>query len=300
MLSSADKIRQKNKNEKQSKADDESFTWWQGQLTELKNIKTPRERGLMVESLFRNKKCQEGWCFIEVRLYRLHAELQTWIDDPAKEDADVRDRYTVSIMRMVKGLYDRKRLSTTAQPYLEKVLIALGFATYVDSLSAVVSFDEALDRPLSFDFVKLIRSKTGKLIHDFMPVTEDPVLWQLRLFGDYMDRSMDSQVDDRVHFDPDGWQRDVLDCLDADKSVLVVGQYFNSFYPACWSQLPTRQRRQVQGKPLFHTMPWRRSYEDQMTVFWSTLRRQKHWSTKWALLIILISIRCLTSRADRG
>lgn len=37
-----------------------------------------------------------------------------------------------------------------------------------------------------------------------------------------MERSFDSQPDPRVKFEPDKWQRDVLDKLDKDESVLVV------------------------------------------------------------------------------
>ena len=55
-----------------------------------------------------------------------------------------------------------------------------------------------------------------------MTIGEDPVDWQLRVFGEHMDRSFDSQKDDRVKFEPDKWQREVLDKLDAEESVLVV------------------------------------------------------------------------------
>ena len=59
-----------------------------------------------------------------------------------------------------------------------------------------------------------------------MPIVEHPVEWQLRLFGEYMDRSMDSADDHRVSFQPDAWQREVLDCLDEEgHSVLVVGKH---------------------------------------------------------------------------
>ena len=37
-----------------------------------------------------------------------------------------------------------------------------------------------------------------------------------------MDRSFDSRPDDRVKFEPDAWQREVLDKLDRDESILVV------------------------------------------------------------------------------
>jgi superfamily II RNA helicase len=38
-----------------------------------------------------------------------------------------------------------------------------------------------------------------------------------------MDRNMDSAPNSRIHdFEPDKWQRDVLDQIDAKKSVFVV------------------------------------------------------------------------------
>lgn len=68
-----------------------------------------------------------------------------------------------------------------------------------------------------------------------MTIEETPVRWQLRLFGEYLDRSFDSQPDPRVTFHPDAWQREVLDKLDRDESILVVaptsaGKTFISFY----------------------------------------------------------------------
>ena len=61
-------------------------------------------------------------------------------------------------------------------------------------------------------------------MYKFMHITEDPVEWQLRVFGEFMDRSMDGLPDSRVSFIPDAWQRKVLDCLDANHSLLVVGR----------------------------------------------------------------------------
>lgn len=59
--------------------------------------------------------------------------------------------------------------------------------------------------------------------------------FQLLHCGPYMDRNLDSAPDARVPFQPDGWQRRVLDELDAQKSVFVVaptsaGKTFISFY----------------------------------------------------------------------
>lgn len=68
-----------------------------------------------------------------------------------------------------------------------------------------------------------------------MQLASNPKEFQLTHCGPYMDRNLDSAPDPRVPFEPDGWQRKVLDELDADRSVFVVaptsaGKTFISFY----------------------------------------------------------------------
>ena len=157
----------------------------------------------------------------EIRLYRLHLIISKWIFQISDQDTGaVRDHYTVAIMRIVKELSESKRLTLTIHRAISTVLSVLGFESFVTPPPASES-----DRPLCFKFVKLVRSKSGRPLYDFMRITEDPVNWQLRLFGEFMDRSMGSKPDPRVSFEPDAWQREVLDCLDRDESVLVVGGY---------------------------------------------------------------------------
>ena len=93
----------------------------------------------------------------------------------------------------------------------------------------VLCAPESSDRPLSFDFI-LDNNARGDLS---IPI--DPIEFQLRHCGPYLDRSIDSSPDDRVPFEPDGWQRKVLDAIDARKSLFVVaptsaGKTFISFY----------------------------------------------------------------------
>ena len=62
-----------------------------------------------------------------------------------------------------------------------------------------------------------------------------PIDFQCLHCGPYLDRNLDSAPDPRVPFRPDGWQRKVLDELDAGHSVFVVaptsaGKTFISFY----------------------------------------------------------------------
>lgn len=63
-----------------------------------------------------------------------------------------------------------------------------------------------------------------------------PTDFQLEWCGPFLERSVDAAPDTRVHgFEPDAWQRNVLDAIDADKSLFVVaptsaGKTFISFY----------------------------------------------------------------------
>lgn len=59
--------------------------------------------------------------------------------------------------------------------------------------------------------------------------------FQLQHCGPFLERSFDPAPDPRVPFNPDGWQRNVLNAIDADKSLFVVaptsaGKTFISFY----------------------------------------------------------------------
>ncbi|KAF4957474.1 hypothetical protein FSARC_11310 [Fusarium sarcochroum] len=72
-------------------------------------------------------------------------------------------------------------------------------------------------------------------IRDAPKLIQDHRLLQLEHGGPYMDRRFGSQPDPRVPFEPDAWQRDVLDSIDANESLLVVaptsaGKTFISFY----------------------------------------------------------------------
>ncbi|KAI0139834.1 P-loop containing nucleoside triphosphate hydrolase protein [Xylariaceae sp. FL1272] len=68
-----------------------------------------------------------------------------------------------------------------------------------------------------------------------LPSSMTPLDFQLRHCGPYLERTFDSAPDSRVPFNPDAWQRKVLDAIDKDKSLFVVaptsaGKTFISFY----------------------------------------------------------------------
>ena len=183
-----------------------------------------------IERLLKNPRTSEGWLAVDARLFRIHLEFQRWINeetqlqDDRTRQAELRDRRSVSIMRLVKDTYERGGLFPAALSTLDDVLRVLGLEKYAASMRAASPNPSSDERSLSFKFVKILRSKTKAPAHKYMRIQEDPVTWQLRLFGEFMDRSMDSQSDPRVSFKPDAWQRRVLDCLDDNHSVLVVGK----------------------------------------------------------------------------
>ncbi|KAI1263662.1 P-loop containing nucleoside triphosphate hydrolase protein [Xylariaceae sp. FL1019] len=68
-----------------------------------------------------------------------------------------------------------------------------------------------------------------------LPSSMAPLDFQLQYCGPYLERTFDSAPDSRVPFNPDAWQRKVLDAIDRDKSLFVVaptssGKTFISFY----------------------------------------------------------------------
>lgn len=209
--------------------------WWRARLRGL--VEQPIDKQLAeVGRLFTNPRLKNSWLSIEVQLYRLHLCFSMWLAHPDKETFDsgradaVRDHFTVQAMRYAKGLFEQGGLFPTAVITLETILKAIGLSCYFPSLLACSPARADEDRALNFKFVKLLRSKTKAPAYKFMHITEDPVVWQLRLFGEFMDRSMDSQPDPRVSFEPDAWQRQVLDCLDEKgHSVLVVGESCEAF-----------------------------------------------------------------------
>ena len=180
-----------------------------------------------ITNLFRNAKLtSEPYILVEMQVYHMQLELQIWIEDSDRLSPAKRDKYTVLLMKMIQDICCCKKVLT---PFTKKavtsLLIALGFSDLIRSL---VSTLHVLDRGKGFSFIKLVSSRTKTVLpaYSFMAITEHPVVWQLRLFGDYMDRSMDSSPDARVGFEPDAWQRRVLDGIDQNKSLLVVGTQF--------------------------------------------------------------------------
>ena len=113
-------------------------------------------------------------------------------------------------------------LTTTIAGNLQKLITTL-------QLPGLEIPTVTVDRKLAYD-PGLLMPKDSEIAIDM-----DDRDFQLLHCGPYMDRNLDSAPDSRVPFQPDGWQRRVLDDLDAQKGVFVVaptsaGKTFISFY----------------------------------------------------------------------
>ncbi|TPX54735.1 hypothetical protein PhCBS80983_g05800 [Powellomyces hirtus] len=87
------------------------------------------------------------------------------------------------------------------------------------------------DMPLSFKFIY----PRGVASQSWLRCPHSLTRFQLLHFGTHMDRTMGSASDPRVDFEPDQWQREVLDTIDREESVFVVaptsaGKTFIAFY----------------------------------------------------------------------
>ncbi|KAK0444888.1 uncharacterized protein EV420DRAFT_1573248 [Desarmillaria tabescens] len=211
-------IQEKKNAEKESK----TRQWFLNQLSAMSE-KTTRQKLDLLEQLARSPRMVDPWLAVEHLMYKVHLLLKMWIENSDHEKDSVRDRYTVTIMRLVKDIRDKGATTAARGKALSAVLTSFGFSTYINGFVMVA--EPPTPCPLAFDFVKLVRSK-GDVLYPWMKITEHSILWQLRLFGPYMDRSMDGSFD----------RRKVLDCIDdPNHSMLVVaptsaGKTFISFY----------------------------------------------------------------------
>ncbi|QRV75685.1 DEAD/DEAH box helicase [Ceratobasidium sp. AG-Ba] len=229
-LSSSDKLKAKIAADKQVKKTSEDEIWWLSQLKLLESMGSLFERKRCVDSMLRGKRCEKGWLRVEVLLYQIHLMLLTWISANDNEDQAVRLDRTVTLLHATHTLRDCPDLFPTAALLVKDVLCALGFHMFSPPAAKVQE-----DRELSFKFIKVLKRKSGTRIYEYIGITESPIDFQLKAYGVYMDRSMDSRPDRRVTFEPDGWQRQVLDNVDRNISTLVVaptsaGKTFSCFY----------------------------------------------------------------------
>ncbi|KAK7541670.1 hypothetical protein IWX49DRAFT_177476 [Phyllosticta citricarpa] len=159
---------------------------------------------------------------LEVELYALNCLLELWMSSITASPKSPNYSLAAKIWECVARLKNTPDMTKSIASRLRKAVDALG-------LSFAISEPSSEDRKLPYEF----SLRPGKASALRIPCSSKE--FQLLHCGPYFDRKMDSAVDDRVPFLPDGWQRKVLDVVDAEKSLFVVaptsaGKTFISFY----------------------------------------------------------------------
>lgn len=160
----------------------------------------------------------------EVRLYMLNILVEMWIIRCRKADKD--DGVYIAAL-----IFDTVR-SFCSLPSVTKTIALCLKATVAELELPPLQIPAAEgDRKLPFKFVL----NDDTITKPDLALNLSPEHFQLLHCGPYFDRTMDSAPDPRVPFEPDAWQRKVLDEIDARRSLLVIaptsaGKTFISFY----------------------------------------------------------------------
>jgi hypothetical protein len=159
----------------------------------------------------------------ECQLYMVSCLLQRWIALCKKKEKEQHLELAALIWSVCSQVLSSDHLTKDVVSNVNLTVNTLGLPPVISKSS-----DSLPPRKLVFTFAlptTVHGISVGLLSKDF----------QLRYCGPYLERSFDSAPDPRVDFNPDGWQRKVLDAIDADKSVFAVaptsaGKTFISFY----------------------------------------------------------------------
>ncbi|OBT53071.1 hypothetical protein VE04_07983 [Pseudogymnoascus sp. 24MN13] len=225
-MSTAQQIIAANKEKKGDAESDKAFSAWQGVMKVYDEILGEQERYNRAK-LYRDGLDSARSVHVEadINMYLCQCLLNWWAKY-CKADKKPEGYHVVALLWTVI-----RAISTSKTPVAKEIVQQSELiATIVGITDAITSTPPiASDRKLSFKF---------KLPGDLKPlkISLNQTEFQLLHCGPYMDRDLDAKVDPRVSsFVPDGWQRKVLDELDADNSVFVVaptsaGKTFISFY----------------------------------------------------------------------
>jgi ATP-dependent RNA helicase DDX60 len=201
------------------------FEAWARARETLEVAKSPQERYIQIKRYLADVTERKDISVVinDVELYKLSALIEIW----ASYCSHSKKREGLHVAALIYDALKSLSKSTLAFPrdapmILANVVTRMGFDLNIKPGSLTEGV-----RPLSFSF--------GHPHGLSLSIDADPTTFRLAQTGPYMDRSMDSEQDERVSFVPDGWQRKVLDALDASRSILVVaptsaGKTFISFY----------------------------------------------------------------------
>lgn len=209
---------------KKSASVEKAFSSWANMIEILDKIVDPyaryRNTWTYLEDLVAEKR---EVLTAEISLYSLQPLLEIWSGFCRADKRGTGHKIAALIWNQIKALCKLEiGLTKTIIVHTSEICCLIGFPTYN-------KLPNGTDRPLTFAL------RVPPTLSSSLSVGISSQEFQLVHCGPYMDRNMESKPDARVPFSPDGWQRAVLDELDANNSVFVVaptsaGKTFISFY----------------------------------------------------------------------
>ncbi len=225
-LTKAQQIIAQNKAKKDDLETPKTLASWQTMKKEFDKTIDPESRYLKAKAYLDGLESTKGTLlFPEVIMYCMQA-LLIWWSVFCRAGRKQEGYHVAALMwdAIRRAESSKDGITEAVAVHIEKICTLMG----LNKPSSTVS--QQRSRPLSFNF-EYPFPKTGTLSVDVPPQE-----FQLLHCGPYMDRNTDACPDLRVpSFEPDGWQRKVLDELDANRSIFVVaptsaGKTFISFY----------------------------------------------------------------------
>ncbi|KAK2760350.1 putative ATP-dependent RNA helicase ddx60 [Arachnomyces sp. PD_36] len=225
VLSKKDKITEQNQALKLRREEEKWVESWKHQVTQLEKMANLDKR-LTEATLFFDKLDGQKKDFLkpEVKLYILQILIRQWQTYSLAKNDRAASQFAGMVWDNIRGTRASPgRMTKDCLRALEKVCSKLDLPE-LPKMEITL-----LERPLSFRFD--LQSISDKPLSGDVTIQE----FQLLHCGPYMDRHTNSKPDRRVDFEPDEWQRKVLDELDLKHSVFVVaptsaGKTFISFY----------------------------------------------------------------------
>ena len=205
---------------------DKALNAWSAIIKGLESIADDQERYLKtVDYLNGLDSAKFDHLEAEVSAYMLQSLLSWWAGY-CKADKKTEGYYVVALIwSTIRSVCtSRHPVTKVILENIEKICLLLKISYAMAELPKTLT-----ERKLSFVFKYPVRTQS-------LDIEMEQYAFQLDYCGPYMDRMLDAKPDPRVsNFIPDGWQRKVLDQLDANKSVFVVaptsaGKTFISFY----------------------------------------------------------------------
>ncbi|KAH8807909.1 hypothetical protein F5884DRAFT_821438 [Xylogone sp. PMI_703] len=225
-MSAAEKIRVNNLARIGKTKSDKALESWTNVRETLDQIESDEERYRKTAAYLKDLDSTKlARLEVEVNLHMLQTLLGWWASF-CKSDKKAQGYEVVALIwANIRSICTSKSTMTVeVYQHVTKVCSLIGISDALTGIPIATT-----EEKVTFDF--RYPAQPGLL-----NIEMSQIEFQLNFCGPYMDRMLDAKPDPRVSgFIPDGWQRDVLDQLDANKSVFVVaptsaGKTFISFY----------------------------------------------------------------------